>query len=227
MHTLTSSCKLKWHVQHLRHSNLFTQIMIIPCYVLWKNSLVMSQVGWISTLLKCGKWHYLNPLISCSTCYSCKPNCSITHAFSINFRFFFYSEQVSVQQEDQALSPLSRLRFSSSLWHSQADEARQAGHTKADSPDDGHANQAICRQEQASVSTRGQITDQTLLWCSSDGLLPFFKALSMSFSSSRACLFPGSFLRRVRMYFKAFSYSWGMKQVRGIWNPQMRRFWNI
>lgn len=36
---------------------------------------------------------------------------------------------------------------------------------------------------------------------------PFFKAFSMSFSSSRACLFPGSFLRRVRMYFKAFSYS--------------------
>lgn len=38
--------------------------------------------------------------------------------------------------------------------------------------------------------------------------LPFFKAFSMSFSSSRACLFPGSFLKRVRMYFKAFSYSW-------------------
>ena len=37
--------------------------------------------------------------------------------------------------------------------------------------------------------------------------LPFFRALSMSFSSSRACVFPGSFLSRVRIYFRAFSYS--------------------
>jgi len=44
-------------------------------------------------------------------------------------------------------------------------------------------------------------------------LVPFFKALSMSFSSSRACLFPGSFFRRVRMYFRAFSYSWKIKKA--------------
>lgn len=45
-------------------------------------------------------------------------------------------------------------------------------------------------------------------------ILPFFRALSMSFSISRACLFPGSFFRRVRMYFSAFSYSWSKNKRR-------------
>lgn len=61
---------------------------------------------------------------------------------------------------------------------------------------------------------RHQLCDPPLLCCYSDRLLPFFKALSMSFSRSRACLFPGSFLRRVRMYFRAFSYSCGKKNTR-------------
>lgn len=34
---------------------------------------------------------------------------------------------------------------------------------------------------------------------------PFFRALSISFSSSMAWLLPGSFFRRVRIYFRAFS----------------------
>lgn len=54
---------------------------------------------------------------------------------------------------------------------------------------------------------RLQLCDPLLLCCDSSRLLPFFRALSMSFSRSRACLFPGSFLRSVRMYFRAFSYS--------------------
>lgn len=53
--------------------------------------------------------------------------------------------------------------------------------------------------------------------------LPFFKAFSMSFSSSRACLFPGSFLRRVRMYFKAFSYSWKLSAGEKRRSSAMRR----
>lgn len=60
---------------------------------------------------------------------------------------------------------------------------------------------------------RLQLRDPLLWCCDSGGLLPFFKALSMSFSRSRACLFPGSFLRSVRMYFRAFSYSWGKKNA--------------
>lgn len=68
-------------------------------------------------------------------------------------------------------------------------------------------------------------------WCS-DGLLPFFRALLMSCSRSRACLFPGSFFRSVRMFFRAFSYSCGKKNrtANEIFKPVFKCnccFWNL
>lgn len=70
-------------------------------------------------------------------------------------------------------------------------------------------------KERASVNVLSSQAFVPRLCCYSDGLLPFFKALSMSFSRSRACLFPGSFFRSIRMYFRAFSYSCGKKNKTG------------
>lgn len=79
------------------------------------------------------------------------------------------------------------------------------------------------RRQQADVrivDSQTKVTDHIiLLYCD----WPFFKALSMSFSSSRACLLPGSFLRRVRMYFRALSYSWKERDEEDdIWWPITR-----
>ncbi|TNN71946.1 hypothetical protein EYF80_017734 [Liparis tanakae] len=46
--------------------------------------------------------------------------------------------------------PTARLGFSGSLRHGQADEARQAGHAQTDAPDDRHAHQAVCVNDDGS-----------------------------------------------------------------------------
>lgn len=132
-----------------------------------------------------------------------KPKSYILQACSTN-SLNRYAGEGSVCQSSKIKNG-SRLGFSSSLWHSQADEAGQTGHAEADASDDRHADQAVWK-------TTGESAFCPFLYSnnsdSQGASLPFFKALLMRCSRSRACLFPGSFFRRVRMYFRALSYSW-------------------
>lgn len=87
-------------------------------------------------------WYFSNPLINCDA-YS-KFKRYILQALSTHF-IIIYAVEDSVYPAGKvnACQPICRLGFSGSLWHSQADEARQTGHAEANSPDDRHADQTI------------------------------------------------------------------------------------